>query len=244
MIKNNEHVPYTYLIGWTKHDKWYYGVRYAKHCDPTDLWITYFTSSDYVRRFVEEFGQPDVIQIRKTFDAVDDARKWEERVLRRMRVVLNERWINKTDIVSIDPRCVPRGDKHWTRQNTEKAESHKNRLAEWIKNPENSIVVSGDNHYTRQESYVQIITKDNYLLKSPEALSKVTGDNHYTHRPGYDNSNHYAKRSEAKEALSKRNSVLFTGYKHKMKLCGNCQKEIPANNYPQHIRKCLLFVNE
>ncbi len=23
------HIPYTYLIGWSKHKKYYYGVRYA-----------------------------------------------------------------------------------------------------------------------------------------------------------------------------------------------------------------------
>ena len=25
-----DRTPYTYLIGWTKLDKWYYGVKYAK----------------------------------------------------------------------------------------------------------------------------------------------------------------------------------------------------------------------
>lgn len=24
--------PYTYLIGWSKLNKWYYGVRYSKKC--------------------------------------------------------------------------------------------------------------------------------------------------------------------------------------------------------------------
>ena len=37
---------YTYLIGWPDHNKWYYGVRYAKGSDPADLWNPYTTSSN------------------------------------------------------------------------------------------------------------------------------------------------------------------------------------------------------
>jgi hypothetical protein len=29
--------PYTYLIGWTKHHKFYYGVRFSKNCDPKSI---------------------------------------------------------------------------------------------------------------------------------------------------------------------------------------------------------------
>lgn len=29
---------YTYLIGWSSHNKFYYGVRYAKGSNPNELW--------------------------------------------------------------------------------------------------------------------------------------------------------------------------------------------------------------
>lgn len=45
---------YTYLIGWSEYDIWYYGVRYAKGCNPADLWVKYFTSSKFVREFREQ----------------------------------------------------------------------------------------------------------------------------------------------------------------------------------------------
>ena len=32
--------PYTYLIGWKDQEKYYYGVRFAKGCEPKDLWVT------------------------------------------------------------------------------------------------------------------------------------------------------------------------------------------------------------
>lgn len=47
-------IPYTYLLGWPEIDKWYYGVRYAKKCHPSDLWVTYKTSSRHVDSIVKQ----------------------------------------------------------------------------------------------------------------------------------------------------------------------------------------------
>lgn len=89
--------PYTYLIGWSKLDRYYYGARYAQGCDPSDLLVKYPTSSPVVHQFLAEHGQPDIVEIRRTFDTVDATREWEHRVLRRMRVVVSDRWLNRTD---------------------------------------------------------------------------------------------------------------------------------------------------
>lgn len=51
------HVPYTYLIGWSKLNKWYYGSRTAKNCHPSELWIKYFTSSKFVKEFRRLYGE-------------------------------------------------------------------------------------------------------------------------------------------------------------------------------------------
>ena len=89
--------PYTYLIGWTTHQKYYYGVRYARDCSPEDLWKKYFTSSPSVKAMKLLYGDPDIIQIRKTFNDIHKARLWETKVLRRMRVVQNMNFLNKND---------------------------------------------------------------------------------------------------------------------------------------------------
>jgi len=96
--------PYTYLIGWSELDRYYYGARYAQGCDPSDLLVKYPTSSPVVHQFLSEHGQPDIVEIRQTFDTVDQAREWEHRVLRRMRVVGSRRWLNRTDNRAIEPR--------------------------------------------------------------------------------------------------------------------------------------------
>jgi hypothetical protein len=114
-------IPYTYLIGWTAHNKWYYGSRYAKKCHPSDLWKLYFTSSAYVKQMREEFGEPDVIQVRKTFESVNECRNYEHRVLQRLRVVKSSKWLNKTDVKSIPPEeaAKPALQRRWYTNGTE-----------------------------------------------------------------------------------------------------------------------------
>jgi hypothetical protein len=90
-------MPYTYLIGWSKFNIFYYGVRYSKKCNVNDLWVQYKTSSKYVHEFTKNNGDPDIIQVRKVFDNKDLALKWESKVLKRMDVVKDCRFLNRWD---------------------------------------------------------------------------------------------------------------------------------------------------
>lgn len=101
-----DRTPYVYLIGWSTMNMWYYGVRYAKGCDPKDLFNPYRTSSHHVKKYIDENGIPDVIEIRKTFENVESARNWEHKVLKRMRVIYRHDFINKTDNKSITKEGV------------------------------------------------------------------------------------------------------------------------------------------
>lgn len=53
---------------------------------------------------VEFFGDPDILEIRKTFLSIDACREWEHRVLKRMRVIYRDDFLNKTDNKSICPK--------------------------------------------------------------------------------------------------------------------------------------------
>jgi hypothetical protein len=97
---------YTYLIGWRKINKWYYGVKYSKDANPETFWKKYFTSSTIVSEIRKEYGEPDIVQIRKTFSNSQKARKWEHKVLKRMKVVIGEKWLNKTDNICFDPKLM------------------------------------------------------------------------------------------------------------------------------------------
>jgi hypothetical protein len=92
----NIYIPYTYLIGWSKHNTFYYGRRTAKNCHPNEFWIKYFTSSKDVKNFRNNNGDPDIIQIRKTFPGNPDACKlWESKVLEKLDAQHDSRFLNK-----------------------------------------------------------------------------------------------------------------------------------------------------
>lgn len=129
----NDTVAFTYLIGWSYNNKWYYGVRYASGCSPEDMWVTYFTSSKYVQHYRELHGEPDVIQIRKTFDDPNKARLYEQKLLKRMKVVERTDFLNMSDHVSCDPYSIS-GDKHWM-----KTEYHRKRQSDNMKGENNPM---------------------------------------------------------------------------------------------------------
>lgn len=98
-------MPYSYLVGWSQYNKYYYGARWANGCSSDDLWTTYFTSSKHVKDFRKKYGEPDIIQIRKIFDSADKCREYEHKVLRRLNVLKEEKWLNK----NINGRFLPYG---------------------------------------------------------------------------------------------------------------------------------------
>lgn len=91
----NTYQPFTYLVGWSQLDRWYYGVRYAEGCSPSDLWDTYFTSSQTVKEFRVRHGEPDIVQVRRTFSDGRSAYEWEFKVISRMKMLWSDRWLNK-----------------------------------------------------------------------------------------------------------------------------------------------------
>ena len=130
--------PYTYLIGWTVHRKFYYGVRYAQNCHPDDLWIAYFTSSKKVNEFRAMYGEPDIIEVRKEFKSTQRARDWETNVLQRMKVVLREDFLNEHDSPAPPIRYGKRpayvGEKISLRlQGKSKTAEHKDKVSKGVK---------------------------------------------------------------------------------------------------------------
>jgi hypothetical protein len=127
--------PYTYLIGWHSQQKYYYGVRYAKNCLPTDFWVKYFTSSPAVSAMRLIFGEPDIIEIRKIFPTKEQAINWETRVLKRMKVVIREDFLNKNDAPAppINNRVMTTETKEKigsSNRGKPKSESHKQKIRE------------------------------------------------------------------------------------------------------------------
>jgi len=91
-------IPYSYYIAWSNHNIHYYGIEYGKNtktAHPNNLWVTYFTSSQYVHELKEKLGDPDIIEVRRVFDTAEQAIKWEQRVLKKLKVLEKSHWLNK-----------------------------------------------------------------------------------------------------------------------------------------------------
>lgn len=217
-------VPYTYLIGWSTLNKWYYGVRYAKKCHPSDLWSPYKTSSKLVAKFILLHGEPDVVVIRHTFASVDKARLWEQKVLIRLNVIKNEKWINGHNTIAFDISLVPRGANHWTKKDPEKWKNIQNCRKD-------QIMPAGEKHWTNKIG--------------------VAASRHYTRMIGNENPNHFSHNKLAKSERLKVNNPVdlpgvkdkiresLTGYKHPRKICEHCNKDVADSIYTRwHGNKC------
>ena len=88
---------YTYLVGWSTADRYYYGVRMSYEGRPEDdLWKCYKTSSQLVAAWHTIAGEPDVIQVRRVFKTEAAARRCETRVHKKLKVwdPKNKKWLN------------------------------------------------------------------------------------------------------------------------------------------------------
>lgn len=144
---------YTYHIGWSQTNKHYYGVRGTLLNPIDDLWIKYFTSSKYVREYRKEYGEPDIIEIRKLFIDRVSALEWEHKVLVRMHTKISSDWLNRYD-GSYKGSVGPKGHGAKISASTKgipKTEEHKNsvRLAitgsfKWFTDGEKNIQVKAN----------------------------------------------------------------------------------------------------
>lgn len=103
-------IPYTYRVHHLPSGTWYYGVRYANNCDPSDLFKTYFTSSAKISKLIESDGIGAFkCEIRRKFVSKEDAIRWEHRVLRK--VLRWEKCLNENAFPAITPEARSRGNK-------------------------------------------------------------------------------------------------------------------------------------
>ena len=209
--------PYTYLIGWSNHNKWYYGVRYAQNCNPQDLWDTYFTSSKHVKKFREECGEPDIILIRKIFDTKDSAILWEEKVLQKMNVRNNDKWLNKNDC-SAPP--IMKGEEH-PLYNIGHTEETKQKISEKNKGKLKGLIRTEEDRKNKS-----IAAKERWSRPGEkEKLSqKMIGNDYGKNKKGW------IPAIETKERMRKAKK----GKKQRRCCCVVCRQEVSVSNIVQH----------
>ena len=98
-----DRIPFAYLLYCIPTDQYYYGCRYGKGVHPVTLWSCYFSSSKIVKSLIDEYGVNSFkFEIRKIFKNGNDAKRWETKVLRRMKVSIDDRWLNQYNIGCYD----------------------------------------------------------------------------------------------------------------------------------------------
>jgi hypothetical protein len=123
--------PYTYLIKHRPTGKVYYGFRCANKTEPhDDLWKQYFTSSSKIQQLIEETGKDSFdIEIRRVFETKEQAVLWETKVLRRCKVLEDDRWINQNVAGYIIPTEESRKKISEYHKDKPKSEDHKQKLS-------------------------------------------------------------------------------------------------------------------
>ena len=109
-------------------------MRAANKVEPKqDLWQHYFTSSPKVQQLIEETGRDSFdIEIRRVFETKEQAVAWETRVLRRCRVLHDDRWINQNVAGYIVPTEESRKKISDYHKDKPKTDEHKKNLSESI----------------------------------------------------------------------------------------------------------------
>ena len=124
-------IPFTYLVKHLPTKKYYYGVKFRKGCHPNDLWTKYFTSSKKVKGLIKRYGKKSFIfEIRKTFKTQKQAREWEHKVLRRLKVIYRNDFLNQSDNLHIDPKIISKSKmgKNNPMYGVKMSDEHKNKI--------------------------------------------------------------------------------------------------------------------
>lgn len=113
------YTPFTYLLRFKPTGQLYYGAKYAKGCHPDILWTTYFSSSDEIERLRNEYGDDSFeCEVRKIFKTADEAIRWENKFLKKVKARDNPRFLNGSQGFPIKRREWTADDKVIQSSNT------------------------------------------------------------------------------------------------------------------------------
>ncbi len=228
-----QYTPYTYLLGWSTPKIYYYGVRYSKKskclylsgCHPDDLWNTYFTSSEYVKNTYLLYGNPDIIQIRKTFNTAKEALNWEKKVLTRMKLHQRPDFLNKCAGGSIFNDEDVRRKVSLALKGKPFSQEHKDNIRKSKQNisPE---IRANMSRGQRSKSPPTIETR----IKRSKSMKKL----HW-----YNNGNESKRLLVCPEGWTQ-GRLTFTKTTTYIK-CSNCERNISKSNFRKHSTFCLRY---
>jgi hypothetical protein len=245
--------PYTYLIKHRPTGQVYYGVRSANKVDPQeDLWNKYYTSSPKVQRLIEETGKESFdVEVRKVFETKEQAVAWETKVLRRCKVLHDERWLNQNVagyIIPTEESNKKISDFHKDKPKTEEHKrnlslSQKGKPKKYIQTIEhkrkNSLANSGKNNPMYGPCTSERAANISAAKKGKPAANKgVPMSEEQKEKIRATKAANPTKRSA--EAIAK-TVAKQTGQKREKLFCPHCKRDISVGWYNRHGDNCQLY---
>lgn len=241
--------PYTYLIKHRPSGKVYYGYRSANKTDPVDdLWKRYFTSSPKVKQLIEETGADSFdVEIRRVFETKEQASLWETRVLRRCKVLEDDRWINQNVAGYIVPTEESRKKISDYHKDKPKSEMHKQKLRNsqkgskrpWAKEnlPKNTEGekngMFGKNH--SEEAKRKIGEKNKVHMQGENnPMKKVVWTDERREHMRQIRAQRAPWTDEQKKAVAEK----LRGQRRQKLHCPHCQRDIAVGWYHRHGDQC------
>lgn len=245
--------PYTYLIKHKPTGKVYYGFRAANKVDPEqDLWHQYFTSSPKVQQLIEETGADSFdVEIRQIFETKEQASAWETKVLRRCKVLEDDRWINQNIAGYIVPTDESRKKISDFHKDKPKTKEHKQNLSKsqkgskrpWsVQNLPKDCKGEKNGMFGKQQSEE---TKRKIGEKN-RAAQLAKGDNHPMKKVVWtdERKEHMrqirAKRQPITEQQKQAIAEKLRGQKREKIHCPHCNRDIAVGWYHRHGPNCKM----
>ena len=252
--------PYTYLIKHKPTGQVYYGFRGANTVAPEeDLWQKYFTSSKRVQQLIEETSVDSFdVEIRRTFDTQEQAVAWETKVLRRMRVLESNKWLNQNIagyIIPSEESCKKISDFHKDRPKTEE---HKQKLS---KSQKGKPKINSKNQTLEYKEKMSALKKGDKNAMYGKHHSKETrrkigeankanghmlGDNNpmrkveWTDERKQHMKNIRANRGPWTQEQKEKMAAKLRGQKREKKYCPHCDRMIAVGWYNRHGDNCKM----
>jgi len=196
-IKESLMYFYTYLLKCLVTGKVYYGKRTSKIPPMADFWNHYFTSSNVVKREINNHGLNSFQwEIRREFKTQYEMSRWESIVLRRLKVVTHPLFMNQHYTVG---DFIPKSPTFKGHSHTKES---KKQIALSVTESKSKKV------YTRPDASVRNIETgfNKFWLgqKRPEISSKVSGGNNGRAKNVMTPQGRYATLKEAGKAYNVR----------------------------------------
>jgi len=244
--------PYTYLIRHRRTGKVYYGFRSANKVVPSeDLWKHYFTSSPKVQQLIADTGTDSFdVEVRKVFETKEQAVAWEAKVLRRCKVLHDDRWLNQNVAGYIVPTEESRKKISDFHKGKAKSQEHKQNLSNSQKGkpklnsknqtPEYRELMSKLKSGTGNGRYGKKVSEE-----TRRKISEAKKGKQVAHNKGVPMSEEQKQKLRTKmtgrkvdpEVLARRVAAQ-TGQKREKLYCPHCDRHIAVGWYHRHGDHC------